>query len=119
MLLSSSFSLGLMRVTLAPASNSRLALSAASPSPPITRQARSLTSRLIWNPNFMCFSSSHIAEYSRILPYRSNAGKYVVPGAHVGYNPAVNKKLAVPFIFVGIVLLAGIAAWQRILHGGK
>jgi cytochrome c-type biogenesis protein CcmH len=35
------------------------------------------------------------------------------------YNPAVNKKLAVPLIFVGIVLLAGAAAWQGILHGGK
>lgn len=61
----------------------------------------------------------HIAEYNRILPYRSNAGKYIVPGAYVGYNPAVNKKLAVPLIFVGIVLLAGVAAWQGILHGGK
>ena len=31
----------------------------------------------------------------------------------------MNKKLAVPLIFVGIVLLAGVAAWQGILHGGK
>jgi len=39
--------------------------------------------------------------------------------AHVGYNPAVNKKLIVPLLFVGIILLAGVAAWQGILHGGK
>lgn len=39
--------------------------------------------------------------------------------AHVGYNPAMNKKVIVPLIFVGIVLLAGVAAWQGILHGGK
>jgi len=31
----------------------------------------------------------------------------------------MNKKLAVPLIFVGIVLLAGVAAWQGLLHGGK
>ena len=31
----------------------------------------------------------------------------------------MNKKFAAPLIFVGIVLLAGIAAWQGILHGGK
>ena len=31
----------------------------------------------------------------------------------------MNKKLAVPLIFAGIVLLAGVAAWQGILHGGK
>ena len=31
----------------------------------------------------------------------------------------MNKKVAVPLIFVGIILLAGIAAWQGILHGGK
>jgi len=39
--------------------------------------------------------------------------------SRVGYNPAVNKKHAVPIIFVGIVLLAGVAAWQGLLHGGK
>ena len=37
----------------------------------------------------------------------------------VGYNPAVNKKFVVPLIFAGIVLLAGVAAWQGLLHGGK
>ncbi len=37
----------------------------------------------------------------------------------VGYNPAVNKKLLVPLLFLGIVLLAGMAAWNGILHGGK
>jgi cytochrome c-type biogenesis protein CcmH len=37
----------------------------------------------------------------------------------VGYNPAVNKKLVVPLMFVGIVLLAAVAAWQGLLHGGK
>ena len=31
----------------------------------------------------------------------------------------MNKKVVVPLIFVGIVLLAGVAAWQGILHGGK
>ena len=31
----------------------------------------------------------------------------------------MNKQLLVPFLFVGIVLLAGVAAWQGILHGGK
>jgi cytochrome c-type biogenesis protein CcmH len=31
----------------------------------------------------------------------------------------VNKKIAVPLIFVGIVLLAAVAAWQGLLHGGK
>lgn len=31
----------------------------------------------------------------------------------------MNKKVAVPLIFVGIVLLAGVAAWQGLLHGGK
>lgn len=46
-------------------------------------------------------------------------GKYVVLVERVGYNPAVNKKRVVPLIFVGIVLLAGVAAWQGILHGGK
>ena len=35
------------------------------------------------------------------------------------YTPAMNKKLVVPLLFVGIVLLAGIAAWQGLLHGGK
>lgn len=31
----------------------------------------------------------------------------------------MNKKHAVPIIFVAIVLLAGMAAWQGLLHGGK
>ena len=31
----------------------------------------------------------------------------------------MNKKRVVPLIFVAIVLLAGMAAWQGILHGGK
>jgi len=31
----------------------------------------------------------------------------------------MNKKVIVPLLFVGIVLLAGVAAWQGILHGGK
>lgn len=31
----------------------------------------------------------------------------------------MNKKYAVPIIFAAIVLLAGMAAWQGILHGGK
>ena len=55
----------------------------------------------------------------RILPYHSNRGKYIVSITCVSYNPAVNKKVVVPLIFVGIVLLAGVAAWQGILHGGK
>jgi cytochrome c-type biogenesis protein CcmH len=29
------------------------------------------------------------------------------------------KKLVVPLLFIGIVLLAGVAAWQGVLHGGK
>lgn len=47
------------------------------------------------------------------------AGKYVVTTGHVGYNPAVNKKLAVPLLFIVIILFAGVAAWQGLLHGGK
>jgi cytochrome c-type biogenesis protein CcmH len=31
----------------------------------------------------------------------------------------MKRKFTVPLIFVGIVLLAGVAAWQGILHGGK
>jgi cytochrome c-type biogenesis protein CcmH len=31
----------------------------------------------------------------------------------------VQKKLLVPLFFAGIVLLAGVAAWQGLLHGGK
>ena len=31
----------------------------------------------------------------------------------------MTKKLAVPLLFVVIILLAGVAAWQGILHGGK
>jgi cytochrome c-type biogenesis protein CcmH len=31
----------------------------------------------------------------------------------------VQKKLLVPLLFAGIVLLAGVAAWQGLLHGGK
>ncbi len=31
----------------------------------------------------------------------------------------MTKKLVVPIIFIGIVLLAGVAAWQGLLHGGK
>lgn len=31
----------------------------------------------------------------------------------------MNKKFLVPLIFVGIVLMAGAAAWQGLLHGGK
>ncbi len=31
----------------------------------------------------------------------------------------MNKKLAVPLLFIVIILLAGVAAWQGILHGGK
>ena len=31
----------------------------------------------------------------------------------------MNKKLVVPVIFLGIILLAGVAAWQGLLHGGK
>jgi len=46
-------------------------------------------------------------------------GKYVVTTGHVGYNPAVNKKLAVPLLFIVIILVAGVAAWQGLLHGGK
>ncbi len=38
---------------------------------------------------------------------------------HVGYNPGVNKKQFVPFLFIGILLLAGVAAWQGVLRGGK
>ena len=47
------------------------------------------------------------------------AGKYVVTTGYVGYNSAVNKKLAVPLLFIAIILLAGVAAWQGLLHGGK
>ncbi len=31
----------------------------------------------------------------------------------------MKKRLAVPLIFVAIVVLAGAAAWQGLLHGGK
>lgn len=31
----------------------------------------------------------------------------------------MNTKLVVPLMFLGIVLLAGVAAWQGLLHGGK
>lgn len=31
----------------------------------------------------------------------------------------MQKKLLVPLFFAGIVLLAGVAAWQGLLHGGK
>ena len=31
----------------------------------------------------------------------------------------MNKKSLVPLLFVGIILLAGVAAWQGLLHGGK
>jgi len=31
----------------------------------------------------------------------------------------VTKKHLVPLLFLGIILLAGIAAWQGVLHGGK
>ncbi len=31
----------------------------------------------------------------------------------------MQKKLLVPLLFAGIVLLAGVAAWQGLLHGGK
>lgn len=31
----------------------------------------------------------------------------------------MNKKQLVPILFIGIILLAGVAAWQGILHGGK
>jgi len=31
----------------------------------------------------------------------------------------VTKKHLVPLFFLGIILLAGIAAWQGLLHGGK
>ena len=31
----------------------------------------------------------------------------------------MNKKQLVPVLFIGIILLAGVAAWQGLLHGGK
>ncbi len=31
----------------------------------------------------------------------------------------MTKKHLVPLLFLGIILLAGIAAWQGVLHGGK
>ena len=31
----------------------------------------------------------------------------------------MNKKQLVPILFIGIILLAGVAAWQGLLHGGK
>ena len=31
----------------------------------------------------------------------------------------MTKKHLVPLLFLGIILLAGIAAWQGLLHGGK
>ena len=31
----------------------------------------------------------------------------------------MNKKQIVPVLFLGIILLAGVAAWQGLLHGGK
>jgi len=31
----------------------------------------------------------------------------------------VNKKHLVPLLFGGMILLAGVAAWQGLLHGGK
>jgi len=31
----------------------------------------------------------------------------------------VTKKHLIPLLFLGIILLAGIAAWQGVLHGGK
>jgi len=46
-------------------------------------------------------------------------GKYIVARDRVGYNPGVNKKQLVPFLFIGILLLAGVAAWQGVLRGGK
>lgn len=55
----------------------------------------------------------------RILAYRKLARKYIVRTECVGYNPAVNKKLVVPVTFIGIILLAGVAAWQGVLRGGK
>ncbi|HZC68648.1 MAG TPA: hypothetical protein VE201_08535 [Nitrospirales bacterium] len=31
----------------------------------------------------------------------------------------MNKKQLVPFLFIVIIMLAGVAAWQGLLHGGK
>jgi cytochrome c-type biogenesis protein CcmH len=31
----------------------------------------------------------------------------------------VNKNYLVPLLFVGIIVLAGVAAWHGLLHGGK
>ena len=31
----------------------------------------------------------------------------------------MTKKHLIPLLFLGIILLAGIAAWQGVLHGGK
>jgi len=31
----------------------------------------------------------------------------------------VTKKHLIPLLFLGIIVLAGIAAWQGVLHGGK
>src|SRR5206468_5514093 len=55
--LSSSDRLGLMTVTLAPASRSRVVFSVASSPPPTTMHGRSFTSRLIWKPNFISSSA--------------------------------------------------------------
>ena len=54
-----------------------------------------------------------------ILPERNQHVNTLSSGKRVGYNPAVNKKLVVPFVFLAIVLLAGLAAWNGVLHGGK
>jgi len=35
------------------------------------------------------------------------------------YNPRTMRKFSAPLIFIGIVLLAALAAWQGVLHGGK
>jgi len=55
----------------------------------------------------------------RILAYCNRIGKYIVARDHVSYNPGVNKKQLVPLLFIGILLLAGVAAWQGVLRGGK
>jgi len=65
------------------------------------------------------FLIATLAHGNRILSSHSIAVNTLSLLTRVGYNPAVNKTLAVPLLFVGIVLLAGVAAWQGLLHGGK
>src|SRR2546428_512774 len=80
--LSSSDSLGLTTVTLAPASRSRLLFSVASSPPPTTTHGRSFTSRLIWKPNFMAGASypDGRTQVNTLFPWEASA--IILPQRH-------------------------------------